>query len=220
MGGDRFQWRALRTLTADPAEMSGSRMSDISSAWNAPVMGSHRPWSQEAMLLDLQATQAACRLLEGKCARQERQVEQLQLELQQSRTTTTEKSAQLLVEVEERQLSEGRQRMATQQCADTLRQREVQWAHKEEQLWREVDGWKEKHNLVASLMQAQQVAMSKTAAEMESELLGEIDALKNDVRLLQRELERDANSYAEQEEEMTMQMQHMREGSAQREATM
>ena len=54
------------------------------------------------------------------------------------------------VEVEERQLSEGRytykysshrpvesgaagvrrQRMATQQCADTLRQREVQWAHK------------------------------------------------------------------------------------------
>ena len=40
--------------------------------------------------------------------------------------------------------------------------------------------------------------MSKTAAEMESELLGEIDALKNDVRLLQRELERDANSYAEQ----------------------
>ena len=41
-------------LTADPPEMSGSRMSDISSAWNAPVMGSHRPWSQEAMLLDLQ----------------------------------------------------------------------------------------------------------------------------------------------------------------------
>jgi len=177
-------------------------------------------WTAEAMLLDLQAAQASCRLLESRCSRQERQVEQLQHDLQQARAAANDKSTQLLVEVEGRQLSEGRQRVNAQQHADTMLQRSTQWTHTEEQLRHEANEWRDKHNLVLSMMQAHQVAMSKAAAEMEADLMAEIEALKDDYAELERELQHETSSFVDQEHTMSLKMAKMRKGAAQREASM
>eukprot|EP00658_Telonema_sp_P-2_P078622 TRINITY_DN7407_c0_g1_i2.p1 TRINITY_DN7407_c0_g1~~TRINITY_DN7407_c0_g1_i2.p1 ORF type:complete len:165 (+),score=58.65 TRINITY_DN7407_c0_g1_i2:208-702(+) len=127
---------------------------------------------------ELQACREECRQLQIKCAGQGKQIDQLRRDRDQATANEHARTTQLKANATEIGLELQQQRAQVAASGESVRNLELEFAHKEEQLWRESDEWREKHNRLAAILQSKEVSMVAATQELEQDFQVEVMAVK------------------------------------------